>query len=565
MLRAGRAGTAVVGLLMVLIFCLVALLAVDHIGGAPPFLELLQDQRPAAGKRRGFWDDDSALWSGAQQPKLYVASAKSLAAASSSAAVPKRSLSNANHAHKAVVDLAPREQRMQTAIDKLSSTAEQVVKATEQTAASKAGLHVARPTLPQVRGKQTSNVYQGVDLDKVYRKAFDAAFDAAYSGAYKSALGKAEQKLWRQVQKGRKARRELDALEKDKERALVQSKKLLKNKGLLPAVSKAVKDRGEVKAAVLQQKAFASVPLGGASHMRTGQEFTGEHEKYGPLERHCSTGNCEPLEDAGVNVDAWKGLMFGKIHRTIPLPRFDPTEDPVTRRAMAQRTGRFARYNKARADDRVRWGGAVENDPLRDPTWDRLAQHGVNTGSAYFGKSGDLYRVLPLPGLDDTQFDHAKGTGKSPFLDAKDHMQMMRDSDAKLEDAGVVVNRLPAAFASKGFSSVDGVPDKLISPEPLPDYRKGGVALQEQPTFWLSDDANARLNTPQAQESEEGVEEEGKPATQLGGDLSKAGVNVDAWPEKLEHLWDSTVPSTGPKHGFLAQGVMPRKKGLLQK
>jgi hypothetical protein len=330
-----------------------------------------------------------------------------------------------------------------------------------------------------------------------------------------------------QVQKGRKARKELDALEGDKEQA--------------------GSGKAQTKAVMQQEK---SVPLSGEGSERAAT--------WGPLARHCSAGNCDPLEDQGVNVDAWKGLMFENIHRTVPLPQFDPSEDLDNKRAMAQRTGRYAKNSNADPNDYVRWGGSVENDPLKDPTWERLAKHGVNTGSAYWGKDGDLYRALPLPGFDDTQFDHAKGIGKSPYVEAHDHLQAIRDQDSKLEEAGVVVNRYPAAFPNKGYTTVDGVPDRLVKADSIPQYRAAGVAAQEDPTFWLRDDAASQLNTPQWQETPEGTEVRGAPATELQGDLSKAGVNVDNLPEKLGHLWDSTVPSTGPNHGYFANGILPR-------
>jgi hypothetical protein len=561
-----------VGLLAAAVLCL-ALLAGRQRAAEE---ELLGGAATGAAKKAdAFWDDDDDLWSGAPQASQYVVFEKKNAAASS-AAPPARSVAAADKAHQAVA-AARSKHEMRSDIDKLSAAAYDLVKATEQTAASKAQLRTAHPAplkSPSPRhpahARKNTHTYKGVDLDAVYNKAFDAAFQAAYGGAYKSALGKAEQKLWHQVQKGRKARLELDALEHDKERALRKSS----SKAALPAlkkVSAAVRGKegkGTVQGkALLQQKkvVWQSVPLGGESQMRTGPEFTDGQERYGPLERHCSTGNCEPLEDKGVNVDAWKGLMFDNIYRTVPIPRFDPTEDPVTRRAMAQRTGRFAVYDKSRKDDGVTWGGKTE--PLKDPTWERLAKHGVNVGSAYWGKEGDLYRAMPLPGFDDTQFDHSEGkhAGKSQYMDAKDHMQAMRDQDGKLEEAGVVVNRYPAAFSNKGYTTVDGVPDRLVKPDALPAFRKDGVSTQEEPTFWLRDDADTQLNTPQWQESGQGVEEPGVPATELQGDLSKAGVNVDTWPEKLGHLWDSTVPSTGPDHGFLAQGIIPRAKGILQK
>jgi len=514
---------------------------------------LSADKESAAVTKGGFWDDESDLWKGAQQ-EPYIAFEKKRG--SSAAQSPERSVATADKEH--TEEAAKQDtQNMRSDIDQLSMAARDLVKASQQTAATKAalrtGLKTPSPRHP-AHAKKTRR-YKGVNLDKVYNKAFHAAFEAAYGGAYKSALGKAEQKLWHQVQKGRKARLELDSLEEDKERALAKSKMKV-----LPALSTAAaKGIGKV---VLQQKkvVWQSVPLGGEPGMRSGPEFTNQQEKYGPLERHCSTGNCEPLEDAGVNADAWKGLMFDNIYRTVPIPRFDPTEDPVTKRAMAQRTGRYARYDMGRKDDGVTWGGSVENDPLKDPTWERLAKHGVNTGSSYWGKEGDLYRALPLPGLDDTQFDHTEGKhlGKSQYSNAKDHMQAMRDQDGKLEEAGVVVNRYPAAFSNKGYTTVDGVSDRLVKTDSVPSFRKDGLSAQEQPTFWLRDDSDTRLNTPQWQEAPDGTEVRGVPATQMQGDLSKAGVNVDTWPEKLGHLWDSTVPATGPDHGFLARGIIPR-------
>jgi len=468
-------------------------------------LELLQQAQGGAAVTKGaFWDDENDLWQSPQSG----AGAK---------AAPKRRVALADGAHQAVASKRQRKD-MRSDIDKLAAAAKDLVKATQQTEASKAALRAAGSTLksPSPRhpahAKKSVQTYKGVDLNHVYTKAFDAAYEAAYDGAYKSALGKAEQKLWQQVQKGRKARMELDALERDKEMALAKSKSKLAARSTKGAGKSAGKGR-----AVLQQKkvVWDSVPLGGEAHMRSGPEFTNEQEKYGPLERHCSTGNCEPLEDKGVNVDAWHGLMFDNIYRTVPLPRFDPSEDPVTKRAMAQRTGRYAAYDRGRKDDGVTWGGSVENEPLKDPTWERLAKHGVNTGASYWGKEGDLYRALPLPGFDNTQFDHSKHMGKSPYVTAEDHLQANRDQDGKLEEAGVVVNRYPAAFANKGYSTVDGVPDRLVKTDAIPAFRKDGLSAQEEPTFWLRDDADTQGNVPQWQETSEGTEERGVPATQL--------------------------------------------------
>ena len=465
-------------------------------------LELLQAQGGTLlsgdrGEKGAFWDDEDKIW--APSPSSATATV-----------APKRRVALADSAHGS--EAAKRLHRQ------ASAAAKDLVKATKQTEASNAAPRSVRSTLnsPSPRhpayAKKNSQTYKGVDLNHVYAKAYEAAFSAAYDGTYKSELGKAEQKLWQQVQKGRKARQELDALERDKELALAKSRSML-----AAQITKGTGKVGGKGLAVMQQKkaVWDSVSLGGEEHMRSGPEFTNEKEKYGPLERHCSTGNCEPLESSGVNVDAWKGLMFDNIYRTVPLPRFDPSEDPVTKRAMAQRTGRYAAYDRGRKDDGVTWGGAVENEPLKDPTWERLSKHGVNTGSAYWGKEGDLYRALPLPGFDNTQFDHVKHMGKSPYATAEDHLQQNRDQDAKLEEAGVVVNRYPAAFSNKGYSTMDGVPDRLVKTDAIPTFRKDGLAAQEAPTFWLGDDADKQGNVPQWQETSEGMEERGVPATQL--------------------------------------------------
>jgi hypothetical protein len=541
--RLGAAVTAATAALAVL-----GVLAVYRARSAAGELELLHAQGGTLlsgdrGEKGAFWDDEDKTWASspsgataAAAPTLRVALAAppvgaavtdgafwddedQLWAARPSGAKARRLVALADSAHG--VEAAKRRHKdMRSDIDKLAAAAKDLVKAT-QTEVSNAlprSLARRRSTLnsPSPRhpahAKKSEQTYKGVDLNHVYAKAYEAAFSAAYDGTYKTELGKAEQKLWQQVQKGRKARQELDALERDKELALAKSRSVLAAHS-----TKGTGKGGGKGIAVMQQKkaVWDSVSLGGEEHMRSGPEFTNEQEKYGPLERHCSTGNCEPLESSGVNVDAWKGLMFDNIYRTVPLPRFDPSEDPVTKRAMAQRTGRYAAYDRGRKDDGVTWGGSVENEPLKDPTWERLSKHGVNTGSAYWGKEGDLYRALPLPGFDNTQFDHVNHMGKSPYVTAEDHLQQNRDQDAKLEEAGVVVNRYPAAFSNKGYSTMDGVPDRLVKTDAIPTFRKDGLAAQEAPTFWLGDDADTQGNVPQWQETSEGMEERGVPATQL--------------------------------------------------
>lgn len=259
--------------------------------------------------------------------------------------------------------------------------------------------------------------------------------------------------------------------------------------------------------------------------MRTGPEYTGGKEHYGPLQVHCAAGNCENLERAGVNVDAWKGLMFGNVERTVPFPGFDPSEDMKTKIAQNTRTGRFAKYYKGRDDDNPGWGGGAQG--LDDPTAYRLEDHGVKVDSTH-----GLYKAFPLPAFDHGQFDHKAKGGRSPFYSAEEALKRNRESDEALEDHGVNVNRLPAAQLGKPYAHVDGVADRLVKAPAMPFWRKEGVvADSEQPgSFLLRDNGSDLMNDPQWQTDDHGLEVKGVPATELQGDLTKAGVLVDAWP-----------------------------------
>ncbi len=86
------------------------------------------------------------------------------------------------------------------------------------------------------------------------------------------------------------------------------------------------------------------VPLGADGVMTKGEEF-------GSLDKHCKSGNCEPLEKTGVKVDGWG---FGQsdrslrgFYRMFPVPQLDPSAKNSVVRQMNQRQGRFAQYNKA--------------------------------------------------------------------------------------------------------------------------------------------------------------------------------------------------------------------------
>ena len=86
------------------------------------------------------------------------------------------------------------------------------------------------------------------------------------------------------------------------------------------------------------------VPMGADAVMPKDEEF-------GSNIKHCRSGKCEPLEDEGVKVDGWGFGQSDKsirgFYRMLPLPHLDPSAENSVVRAMNQRKGRFAQYNKS--------------------------------------------------------------------------------------------------------------------------------------------------------------------------------------------------------------------------
>jgi len=91
-------------------------------------------------------------------------------------------------------------------------------------------------------------------------------------------------------------------------------------------------------------KGYNIVPMGADGVMPKGEEF-------GSNIKHCRSGHCEPLEDEGVKVDGWGFGQSDKslkgFYRMLPFPHLDPSAENSVVRAMNQRKGRFAQYNKA--------------------------------------------------------------------------------------------------------------------------------------------------------------------------------------------------------------------------
>ena len=183
------------GKLCVLVLALSALALAAQQYAVPVELLGSQDKEGAAVTKGGFWDDESDLWKGSQQQPYVVFERKGGAGAA-----PQRRVAKADEQHAAEA-ATQKTQNMRSDIDELSMVASDLIKATQNTAATKnalrSGLMSPSPRHPILEKK--TNRYKGVNLDKVYNKAFDAAFKAAYGGAYQSVLGKAEEKLWKKV------------------------------------------------------------------------------------------------------------------------------------------------------------------------------------------------------------------------------------------------------------------------------------------------------------------------------------------------------------------------------
>jgi hypothetical protein len=212
------------------------------------------------------------------------------------------------------------------------------------------------------------------------------------------------------------------------------------------------------------------VPLGADGVMPKGEEF-------GSLVKHCKSGNCEPLEKTGVKVDGWGFGQSDKslrgFYRMFPVPQLDPSAKTSVVRQMNQRRGRFAHYNKAGQDGvytpGATWGANSKfwaHD--RSPGAKKLEEQGVVIDKW----PTNIYKSMPLPGWDKSNWDHKKNLPFTPSNPVK----FNRDSNKKLEDAGVLVSGAP---------TVDGQADTKIQYQPVPEYRRSGIARQEKPLYFL--------------------------------------------------------------------------------
>lgn len=140
---------------------------------------------------------------------------------------------------------------------------------------------------------------------------------------------------------------------------------------------------------------------------------------------------------------------------------------------MNQRKGRFAMYNRAGDEGvttpSVSWGANSKmTSPDRSSGAKKLEANGVKVDHWPINP----YKTVPLPGWDRTNWDHEKNEPYAPHHP----MEFNAASYKKLEDAGVYVQAEP---------SLDGNTDTTIRYEPVPQYRKSGVARQEKPLYFL--------------------------------------------------------------------------------
>jgi len=226
---------------------------------------------------------------------------------------------------------------------------------------------------------------------------------------------------------------------------------------------------------------YNSVAMGADSVMPKGEE-------YGSNVKHCRSGNCDPLETEGVKVDGWGFGQSDKslkgFYRMLPFPHLDPSAENSVVRAMNQRKGRFAHYNKEGEDGVFTpgssWGANTKflaHD--RSPGAKKLEGKGVTIDKWPV----NIYKTMPLPGFDKTNWNHEKNVPFTP----ENPNKFNRQSNSPLEKAGVLVNKWPTdQFAGeRETATVDGQADMRVPYEAVPEYRRSGVARQEKPLYFM--------------------------------------------------------------------------------
>eukprot|EP00293_Proteomonas_sulcata_P016209 CAMPEP_0184307958 /NCGR_PEP_ID=MMETSP1049-20130417/16531_1 /TAXON_ID=77928 /ORGANISM="Proteomonas sulcata, Strain CCMP704" /LENGTH=246 /DNA_ID=CAMNT_0026620557 /DNA_START=84 /DNA_END=824 /DNA_ORIENTATION=+ len=188
------------------------------------------------------------------------------------------------------------------------------------------------------------------------------------------------------------------------------------------------------------------------------------------------------MDEAGVVTDRWPT----DVYSATPWMGWDPDADPKRTRAINQRKGEFARhYREDTYHPPVHWGvGGLEgkgNVYKEDRGAKTLEDHNVEHDRWPW----NIYRAVPYPGWDETQFDQEAHEDKMPHSDPLDQAKEAKDSEQALSDAGVKVDGLPTDTHHKAYNQVDGMLDTLVNVGEAPKWRKTGYAPQEQPSHFL--------------------------------------------------------------------------------
>jgi len=232
--------------------------------------------------------------------------------------------------------------------------------------------------------------------------------------------------------------------------------------------------------------------------------------QYGHNSRHCPGGNCEGMEEGGVVADRWPT----DVYRAVPWMSLDPDASPARQRAINERTGEFA--NELRSDTYhppVHWGvGGLEGSGTMAAE-DRGEVNMDKAAVAHDKWPWDIYRGIPYPGFDRTQFDRDTHSDRYPHMDPLEQARETQESKQALVDAGVDVDRSPTDTLERTYNQVDGLNDQLVPVEDAPKWRKSGVASQEEPTTFLLDEHPDMSGPQPTQDYELGYELAPKKAT----------------------------------------------------
>ena len=193
-------------------------------------------------------------------------------------------------------------------------------------------------------------------------------------------------------------------------------------------------------------------------------------------------GHEEAMRRAGVNYDDYPL----DVYRSVPYIPFDPTvgtekEFKAKIRASKQVVSPYTlKHGRNKGGDVMPAGWGVWNEGTAGE--DKLRAKGVPVDRWPI----DFYSGFPNPAWDDTEFDKARRIPKAPVEDAKAAVERHRESQKKIESAGVKSNGIPWESQDKPrkynsvspvyvawhsltsfFAQVDGMMDTLVPYEVL--------------------------------------------------------------------------------------------------